>query len=159
MGAICRNPADSQSTSSRLRSRRDWASRDPVLGPRQLERLARSLEREHPGAAASLREKLQETLTVQRLGVDGALARTLKSTNPIENMNGAVAHHTRNVKRWRDGQMLLRWVAAALHEAQQLTSSGLQSKGRQPPEVCPWAPYPNEGCQPSCSRTSRVSAR
>jgi len=48
----------------------------------------------------------------------GALARTLKSTNPIENMNGAVAHHTRNVRRWRDGQMVLRWVGAALHEAQ-----------------------------------------
>lgn len=95
-----------------------WASRDPALGMRQLERLARSLEREHPGAAGSLREGLQETLTVQRLGIDGALARTLKTTNPIENMNGAVAHHTRNVRRWRDGQMLLRWVGAALHEAQ-----------------------------------------
>jgi putative transposase len=95
-----------------------WASRDPALGLRQLERLARSLEREHPGAAGSLREGLQETLTVQRLGFDGALARTLKTSNPIENMNGAVARHTRNVKRWRDGQMLLRWVGAALHEAQ-----------------------------------------
>lgn len=95
-----------------------WASRDPALALRQLERLARSLEREHPGAAGSLREGLQETLTVQRLGIDGALARTLRTTNPIENMNGAVAHHTRNVRRWRDGQMLLRWVGAALHEAQ-----------------------------------------
>lgn len=95
-----------------------WASRDPALGLRQLERLARSLEREHPGAAGSLREGLPETLTVQRLGIDGALARTLKTTNPIENMNGAVAHHTRNVRRWRNGQMLLRWVGAALHEAQ-----------------------------------------
>ncbi len=47
---------------------------------------------------------------MQRLGIDGALRRTLKTTNPIENMNGAVACHTRNVKRWRDGQMLLRWV-------------------------------------------------
>lgn len=55
---------------------------------------------------------------MQRLGIDGALARTLKTTNPIENMNGAVAHHTRNVRRWRDGQMLLRRAAAALHEAQ-----------------------------------------
>lgn len=95
-----------------------WASRDPALGLRQLERLARSLERQHPGAAASLREGLQETLTVQRLGIEGALARTLKTTNPIENMNGAVAHHTRNVRRWRDGHMLLRWIGAALTEAQ-----------------------------------------
>ena len=94
-----------------------WASRDPALALKQLERLARSLEREHPGAAGSLREGLEETLTVQRLGIDGALYLTLRSTNPIENLNGAVAHHTRNVKRWRDGQMLLRWIGAALLQA------------------------------------------
>jgi transposase-like protein len=100
------------------RAMRDaWNSRDAELGLRQLERLARSLSREHPGAAASLREGMEETLTVQRLGIDGALARTLRTTNPIENLNGAVAHHTRNVRRWRDGQMLLRWIGAALHEA------------------------------------------
>jgi putative transposase len=94
-----------------------WQSRDPVLALKQLERLARSLEREHPGAASSLREGLDETLTVRRLGIDGALYLTLRSTNPIENLNGTVAHHTRNVKRWRDGQMLLRWVGAALLQA------------------------------------------
>ena len=49
--------------------------------------------------------------------IDGALYLTLRSTNPIENLNGAVAHHTRNVKRWRDGQMVLRWVGAALVQA------------------------------------------
>lgn len=94
-----------------------WASRDAALALKQLERLARVLEREHPGAAGSLREGLEETLTVQRLGIDGALYLTLRSTNPIENLNGAVAHHTRNVKRWRDGQMVLRWVGAALLQA------------------------------------------
>ena len=100
------------------RAMRDaWKSGDAALGLRQLERLARSLTREHPGAAGSLREGMEETLTVQRLGINGALARTLRTTNPIENLNGAVAHHTRNVRRWRDGQMLLRWIGAALHEA------------------------------------------
>jgi len=100
------------------RAMRDaWNSRDAELALRQLERLARSLSREHPGAASSLREGMEETLAVQRLGIDGALARTLRTTNPIENLNGAVAHHTRNVRRWRDGQMLLRWIGAALHEA------------------------------------------
>jgi transposase-like protein len=94
-----------------------WMSRDPVLALKQLERLARSLEREHPGAAKSLREGLDETLTVQRLGIDRALYLTLRSTNPIENLNGAVAHHTRNVKRWRGGEMVLRWVGAALLQA------------------------------------------
>ena len=83
----------------------------------QLDRLARGLEREHPGAAASLREGLEETLTLQRLGLTGALYRTLRSTNAIENLNGSIATYARNVKRWRDGQMVLRWVGAALHEA------------------------------------------
>lgn len=111
-----------------------WQSRDPALALKQLERLARSLEREHPGAAGSLREGLEETLTVQRLGIDGALYLTLRSTNPIENLNGAVAHHTRNVKRWRDGQMVLRWVGAALLQA---TSGFRRVRGmRDMPKLC-----------------------
>ena len=111
-----------------------WQSHDPALALKQLERLARSLEREHPGAAASLREGLEETLTVQRLGIDGALYLTLRSTNPIENLNGAVAHHTRNVKRWRDGQMVLRWVGAALLQA---TTGFRRVRGmRDMPKLC-----------------------
>jgi transposase-like protein len=82
-----------------------------------LQRLARSLEEEHPGAAASLHEGLAETLTLQRLGVRGALYRTLRSTNTIENLNGTIATYTRNTKRWRGGRMILRWVAAALDHA------------------------------------------
>ena len=85
---------------------------------RVLERLAGSLERDHPGAAASIREGLDETLTVQRLGLTGALQRTLRSTNMIENLNGSVERYTRNVKRWRGGQMIQRWVASALVEAE-----------------------------------------
>ena len=85
---------------------------------RVLERLAKSLEREHPGAAASIREGLDETLTVQRLGLTGALQRTLRTTNIIENLNGSVEHYSRNVKRWRGGQMIQRWVASALVEAE-----------------------------------------
>ena len=83
----------------------------------QLERLAKSLERAHPGAAASLREGLEETLTLQRLGITGALYRTLRSTNPIENLNSLLGRFTRNVKRWRDGRMIVRWIAAGLLEA------------------------------------------
>ena len=85
---------------------------------RVLERLAGSLERDHPGAAASIREGLEETLTVQRLGLTGALQRTLRTTNIIENLNGSVERYTRNVKRWRGGQMIQRWVASALVEAE-----------------------------------------
>jgi transposase-like protein len=95
-----------------------YESTDPDLARRQLERLARSLEREHPGAAGSLREGLEETLTLQRLGVTGALYRSLRSTNAIENLNGSVVRFCRNVRRWKDGAMLLRWIGSALHEAQ-----------------------------------------
>ena len=85
-----------------------------------LERLARSLERHHPGAAASIREGPEETPTVQPLGLTGAWQRTLplRTTNIIENLNGSVDRYTRNVKRWRGGQMIQRWVASALVEAE-----------------------------------------
>ena len=73
---------------------------------RVFERLAKSLEHDHPGAAASIREGLDETLTLQRLGLTGALQRTLPTTNIIENLNGSVEHYTRNVKRWRGGQVV-----------------------------------------------------
>ena len=94
-----------------------WSADDAELAKRQLQRLAGSLQASHPGAAASLREGLEETLTAQGLGITGALYRTLRSTNPIENLNGLIAHYTRNVKRWKDGQMVLRWVASALLDA------------------------------------------
>lgn len=94
-----------------------WSASDAELARKQLGRLASALQARHPGAAASLREGLEETLTVQALGITGALYRTLRTTNPIENLNGSVAHYSRNVKRWGDGQMVLRWVASALSDA------------------------------------------
>ena len=102
------------------RAMRDaWDGADADLAKKQLQRLAASLQSKHPGAAASLREGLEETLTVQALGITGALYRTLRTTNPIENLNGSIVHYTRNVKRWRNGQMTLRWVASALSDAKQ----------------------------------------
>jgi transposase-like protein len=70
-------------------------------------------------AAASLREGLDETLTVLGLGLPKTLARSLSTTNAIENMNGTLRRVTRNVKRWRDEAMIRRWVALAVAEAQQ----------------------------------------
>jgi putative transposase len=79
--------------------------------------VAKELDRTQPGAAASLREGLHETLTVLRLGVPPTLARTLHSTNAIESMILVCREHAANVKRWRDGQMALRWCAAGMIEA------------------------------------------
>jgi transposase-like protein len=95
------------------------AYRDPdaLAAEATLEALAGSLEKAHPGAAGSLRERLAETLTINRLGVPPTLARTLRSTNAIESMIEICRDHSSNVKRWRDGQMALRWCAAGMREA------------------------------------------
>jgi transposase-like protein len=82
-----------------------------------LTELAAELGKTHPGAAASLREGMAETLTILRLGVPPTLARTLRSTNTIESMIGICREHSKNVKRWRDGTMALRWCAAGMTEA------------------------------------------
>ena len=99
------------------RMRRAYHHADPLVAQAELETLARELQRSHPGAAASLREGLAETLTIGRLGVPPTLARTLRSTNSIESMIAICRDHAANVKRWRDGQMVLRWVAAGMGEA------------------------------------------
>jgi transposase-like protein len=91
--------------------------KEALVAQAELEELARQLSKSHPGAAGSLREGLAETLTVNRLGVPPTLARTLRSTNPIESMIEICRDHSANVKRWRDGQMALRWCAAGMAEA------------------------------------------
>jgi putative transposase len=90
---------------------------DALAAEATLEALARDLAKSHPGAAGSLREGLFETLTVTRLGVPPTLARTLRSTNAVESMIEICRDHSTNVKRWRDGQMALRWCAAGMGEA------------------------------------------
>lgn len=102
----------------RRRLREAWADPNPDLALAALERLARSLDRRRPGAAASLREGMEETITVNRLGVRDTLLRTLESTNPMESMIEIVRDHSRRVKRWRDGAMALRWAAAGMACAQ-----------------------------------------
>src|SRR3954453_6407312 len=83
----------------------------------ELETLAPELDKTHLGAVPSLREGMPETLTVLRLGVPPTLARSLRSTNPIESMIEICREHAKNVKNWRDGQMALRWAAAGMLEA------------------------------------------
>jgi putative transposase len=99
------------------RMRAAYYQPDPLVAQADLEALARELDRSHPGAAGSLREGLAETLTIGRLGVPPTLARTLRSTNSIESMIEICRDHATNVKRWHDGQMVLRWIAAGMDEA------------------------------------------
>jgi transposase-like protein len=82
-------------------------------GMSQLDKPAQWLEKEHPDAAASLREGLAETFTVNRLGLPGSLRRCLGTTNIIESPQGTVRGKIGRVRRWRDGAMVLRWAASA----------------------------------------------
>jgi putative transposase len=102
---------------AKQRLRRAWAHEDHARALDQLRQLASELDRT-PGAAGSLREGLEETLTLTRLGVTGNLKRTLESTNPVESMIEIVRYTQRNVKRWSSGEMALRWTAAGMLEAE-----------------------------------------
>lgn len=86
---------------------------DAREGMKKLEQHAAWLERSHPSAAASLREGLAELFTINRLDLSPSLRRCLGTTNIIENPNSGMRQRTRNVKRWRDGAMVMRWMAAA----------------------------------------------
>jgi transposase-like protein len=91
---------------------------DPEQGLRHAKDLAGLLAKSYPGAAASLREGLDEMFTVARLGIDGRLAKTLTTSNPVESMISIARTTNRNVTRWRDGQMVLRWTAAGMLNAE-----------------------------------------
>jgi len=95
-----------------------YATLDPRRARRLLDNLARRLEHQHPGAAASLREGLEETLTVMRLGLPENLERVLSSTNLIENLFSRVREIGRRVRHWQSGTMVLRWTAAGVLEAE-----------------------------------------
>ena len=95
-----------------------WAEPDANMARKALEALADSLEKNYPGAAASLREGLEETITINRLMLTGALRRTIRSTNPIESAIEIARTTARRVKRWRNGNQVLRWTLAGLKEAE-----------------------------------------
>lgn len=98
--------------------RKAWACGSAEQARKRLMALAGQLEEAHPGAATSLREGLEETLTILRLGVSEILTRSLRSTNPIENLNSVLKHLARRVKRWRGGMMALRWTITGILEAE-----------------------------------------
>lgn len=107
-----------------LGSKIDWrlarafAEPDPTKGLEAAKRIASELTADHPDAAASLREGLEEMFTLRRLGVGGRLATTLTNTNCIESMISVARTTMGNVKNWKDGTMKKRWVAAGMLEAE-----------------------------------------
>jgi transposase-like protein len=98
-----------------------WASETVEEALRQLRRLAASLQLEHPDAAASLREGLEETVTILKLHMPALLQKSLRSTNSIESSFSMVSKNIRNVKNWKNGTMVQRWISAALLDAENRT--------------------------------------
>ena len=96
---------------------RAYNSADVVTSRRLLQDLARRLADQWPSAADSVREGLDETLTVLSFGLSERLRLSLATTNAIESLMSRTRHVKRNVKRWRDGSMAVRWVAAGVLEA------------------------------------------
>jgi len=104
-------------TVAERRMREAYHAQSALKAEGLLAELARELDKTRPGAAASSREGMAETLTILRLGVPPTLARTLRPANPVESMIEICREHSKNVKRWRDGTMALRWCAAGMLEA------------------------------------------
>ena len=97
--------------------RQAWDSPTAEQAERVLRNLARRLDHDAPGVSASILEGLDEMLTVIRLGLPDELRRSLGCTNAIESLMAVLRQVCRNVKRWRDGRMALRWTATAMLEA------------------------------------------
>jgi len=95
-----------------------YQSTSKAMAKRRLLQLASRLASDHPDAAKSLKEGLDETLTLKGLKLPTALERTLSTTNAIENLNSTIRRITHRVKRWRDGEMVKRWVTTGVEEAE-----------------------------------------
>lgn len=108
-----------------------WTSETAEEAIRQLRSLATSLQTQYPDAAASLREGLEETVTILKLSIPGLLQRSLRSTNTIESAFSMVSKNIRNVKNWKNGTMVQRWVCAALLDAENRANriAGYRSMG------------------------------
>jgi putative transposase len=130
---------------------------DARRAKRMLEALAKQLERKHPAAAASLREGLDETLTVLGLDLPHWLTRTLCTTNAIEFINGRVRKTTHNVTRWDGGEMILRWLSVALDEAAK-TFRKLRGHKGMPILVAALRVHDHESLKPASVDASKKAA-
>jgi transposase-like protein len=122
----------------------------------KLERLARSLDEQHPSAAASLREGLDETLTVLRLGIGPTLRKSLATTNPIESTFSTVRRVSKRVTRWQSGTMTLRWALAGTMEAEK-TWRRLMGKADMPKLVTALRRLDLARSAPSATQTRRAA--
>ena len=109
-------PEHQEAIDARIRTAYNMSDYDKAK--ESLDLTVKYLERLNPSAAASLKEGLEETLTVHRLGVTGLLRKTLSTTNPVESCFSVTRTITGRVKRWNGGDMVQRWAVAALLRAE-----------------------------------------
>ena len=102
-----------QQDQTRNLMRAAWKVKTAEEGEKRLEQVARLLEHDHQSAARSLREGMKEMFTLQRLQIPVSLHKCLATTNIIESPHSGVRRRTHNVSRWRDSDMVQRWVASA----------------------------------------------
>jgi len=105
---------DEHKADVRRKMQNAYAMAEYADAKRALEQLHRELMDLNPSAARSLEEGMEETLTVHKLRVPDQLRRTLCCTNVIESAFSIVETVCRNVKRWRDGDHIERWVGSGL---------------------------------------------
>jgi transposase-like protein len=109
-------PEHQEAIDARIRAAYNMADYDKAK--KSLDLTVRYLEKLNPSAAASLKEGLEETLTLHKLGVTGLLRKTLSTTNPLESCILVTRTITGRVKRWSGGDMVQRWAVAALIRAE-----------------------------------------
>lgn len=76
------------------------------------------LDKNYPSAARSLKEGLEETLTLHKLKAHRKIRKSLSTTNPIESLNSGIRNITRRVKRWKNSNMVIRWVCTGIVESE-----------------------------------------
>jgi transposase-like protein len=104
---------ESAQSATRHRLRKAYQEPDVAQALSKLKALAHELAYQYPQAAKSLQEGMEDTVTVQRLQLPGALRQVLATTNALESVNSQFRTHAKNVKRWRSGDQVLRWLASA----------------------------------------------
>ena len=100
------------------RLRAAWAKNDPKAAEKELRKIVSWLQDISPMAGRSLEEGLEETLTLQKLGINHRLAHCLSSTNMIESCFSHAGSLLHRIKRWYNGAMVLRWAAVTLRAAE-----------------------------------------
>jgi len=109
---------DGMQDEAQRRLRAAWGLSDYHKAKAELERVGNWLEQHSHGAAASLAEGLEETLTIHRLGMPPPMRRSFRTTNPIESPFAHNRDHSHNVRKWKDMKMRLRWAGTLLLDAE-----------------------------------------